>query len=156
MKVVAQTEILHVQNGQFLILAKDSGTDRPTNALNSRSNYRHIDIFFDIDSATDIKGNTYDCATCAIASKTGVLKQGIKPPTYCSFLDFNNNTELAHFGLHADAFGGGTAATNEFQGSLTEMWDSLAAVPDDGKNEDDDEWFIFSVNDNDSLTEWVL
>lgn len=78
--LAAQTEILHVQNGQFLILAKDSGTDGPTNALNFKSNYRHIDIF-DIDSAMDIKGNTYDCATCAIASITGVLKQGIKPAT---------------------------------------------------------------------------
>lgn len=28
------------------------------------------------------------------------------------------------------------------------MWESLAAVPVDGKN-GDDEWFIFSVNDND-------
>jgi len=29
------------------------------------------------------------------------------------------------------------------------MWESLAAVPVDGKNGDDGEWFIFSVNDND-------
>jgi hypothetical protein len=31
------------------------------------------------------------------------------------------------------------------------MWESLAAVSVDGKN-GDDEWFIFSVNDNDFVT----
>jgi hypothetical protein len=86
-KTAAQSEIFHIQDGQFFITSRDSGAGH--GQLISTSVYRHIDIF-DIATATDIKGNTYDCATCAIASEDlGVLKTGITPATYCSFIDFN-------------------------------------------------------------------
>lgn len=86
-KVAAQSEIFHIQDGQFFVLARDSGAGHGQSV--STSVYRHIDVF-DIATATDIKGNTYDCANCSIASEDlGVLKAGITPATYCSFIDFN-------------------------------------------------------------------
>ena len=86
-KVAAQSEIFHIQDGQFFILSRDSGAGHGQAV--STSVYRHIDVF-DIATATDIKGNTYDCTTCAIASEDlGVLAAGITPATYCSFIDFN-------------------------------------------------------------------
>jgi hypothetical protein len=86
-KVAAQSEIFHIQNGQLFILSRDSGAGHGQSV--STSVYRHIDVF-DIATATDIKGSTYDCANCSIASEDlGVLKAGITPATYCSFIDFN-------------------------------------------------------------------
>ena len=86
-KTAAQSEIFHIQDGQFFIMSRDSGAGHGQSV--STSVYRHIDVF-DIATATDIKGNTYDCATCAIASEDlGVLETGITPATYCSFIDFN-------------------------------------------------------------------
>lgn len=87
-KVAAQSEIYHVQDGQFFIPARDSGSGRGQSS--SLSIYRHVDLF-DIDSATDVKDAVYDCATCSIASVDGTLKPEIIPAAYCSFLDFNVN-----------------------------------------------------------------
>lgn len=93
----AMTEIIALDNSQFLILALSPGMGRSEN--NTLSVYRHADVF-DITKATDIKGD-YDCTTCSIADATsGELKHGIAPATYCSFLDFNVNAQLNRFGLH--------------------------------------------------------
>lgn len=141
-KVAAQSEIFHIQDGQFFILARDSkaGHGAPT----TTSVYRHIDVF-DIDGATDIKGNTYDCANCPIASNAGVLKSGITPATYCPFIDFNLNSQLNRFGDH----NGG----NQDAALLNEKWESIGTVPVDGLIGDDDEWFVFSMSDDDFITQ---
>jgi hypothetical protein len=96
-KVVAQSEIFHIQDGLFFVMARDSGAGhRQTSSL---SVYRRIDVF-DIASTTDIKGSTYDCSNCSIDSSDGVLKSGITPATYCSFIDFNVNSQLNRFDVH--------------------------------------------------------
>ncbi|EDN94299.1 hypothetical protein SS1G_10172 [Sclerotinia sclerotiorum 1980 UF-70] len=128
-KVAAQSEIHALPNGQFLVLARDS------NAGNGQSNtlsiYRQIDVF-DISSATNIKGAKYDCATCSVASTTGVLVNGIVTAEYCGWLDFNDNNELGRFGVHN---GGKTD-----KGLLNEKWESIAVVPVDGVDGADGEW----------------
>lgn len=141
-KTAAQSEIFHIQDGQFFVLARDSGAGHGQD--NSLSVYRHIDVF-DIASATDIKGSTYDCTNCSIASAKGVLKSGITPATYCSFIDFNVNSQLNRFGLH----NGGAQDAN----LLNEKWESIGIVPVDGLVGDDDEWFVFSLSDNDFITQ---
>ncbi|KAH8682974.1 esterase-like activity of phytase-domain-containing protein [Tricladium varicosporioides] len=138
-----QTEIMHIKDGQFFILARDSGAG--FGKARSESVYRHIDIF-DIDEATDIKSPNNDCTTCSIASGAGKLKNSIKPTTYCPFLDFNNNSQLNRFSLHN---GGGVFST----GLLPEKWDSMAMVPVDGKKGDDDQWFIFTASNNGDITQ---
>ncbi|KAL9106649.1 MAG: hypothetical protein Q9227_008369 [Pyrenula ochraceoflavens] len=139
----AQSEIHFLSPTQFLVLARDSGAGRGQDS--SQSLYRHADIF-DISSATNIKGPTYDCANCSIASASdGTLKKSITPATVCSFLDFNNNEQLNRFGVH----NGG----QQDGGLLNEKWESLALVPVDGVDGADRQWFLWSVSDDDFITQ---
>ncbi|KAF2404750.1 outer membrane autotransporter [Trichodelitschia bisporula] len=152
-KVAAQSEVHYISDTQFLILARDSGNGHGQSG--SKSLYRHADIF-DITKATNIKG-TYDAFNQSIASINGALKTGITPATYCSFLDFNLNSELNKFGVHN---GGAQDA-----GLLNEKWEGLALLPvigedkqgkRDGKGkdkEDGDEYYLFSLSDNDFITQ---
>lgn len=142
-KIAAQSEIFHIQDGQFFVLARDSGAGGGQSS--SLSVYRHVDIF-DIKHATNIIGPKYDCATCSIASSAGVLKPGIKPATYCSFLDFNVNSQLNRFGVNNGGIQDPTTLLNE-------KWESIGLVPVDGKNGDDGEYFLFSLSDNDFITQ---
>lgn len=141
-KVAGQSEIHYLGANQFLILARDSGFGRGQDS--STSVYRHIDVF-DISDATNIKSAGNDATNGSIASKTGVLKEGITAATYCSFLDFNVNSELGKFGLH----NGGA----QDPGLLNEKWESIAVVPVDGKKGKDGEFFVFSLSDNDFITQ---
>lgn len=149
-EVAAQSEIKFISDTQFIVLSRDgagAGQD------DSESVYRQADVF-DISDATDIKGDTYDCADCSIASEEGVLKEGIVPATYCPWLDFNVNSELNKFGVH----NGG----EQDAGLLNEKWESFVLVPvepDNGKSWNDwgspksDEYFLFSLSDNDFITQ---
>ena len=151
-EVAAQSEIKFISDTQFLVLARDSGAGNGQGEDNTESMYRHADVF-DISSATDIEGNQYDCETCSIASEEGKLKEGIIPATYCQWLDYNVNSELAKFGLH----NGG----EEDAGLLNEKWESFALVPvepegqgwNDWGNGKSDEYFLFSLSDNDFITQ---
>jgi hypothetical protein len=97
-KVEAQSEIHYISDTQFLILSRDSNVGQGQS--NSLSTYRHADVF-DISGATNILGQ-YDSANSSITTdkKKGILKPGIIPATYCSFLDFNDNAQLNRFGVH--------------------------------------------------------
>ena len=141
-KVAGQSEILSLGNGQFFVLARDSGFGRGQES--TTSNYRHVDVF-DISSATNIKSKENDGVNDSIASSSGVLNDGIKAAVYCSFLDFNVNSELGRFGLHN---GGADDA-----GLLNEKWESLAVVPVDERQGADGEWFVISLSDNDFITQ---
>ncbi|KAL8849779.1 MAG: hypothetical protein Q9221_005262 [Calogaya cf. arnoldii] len=142
-KVAGQSEIHYLTPTQFLILSRDSGFGRGTE--NSESQYRHIDIF-DISTATNIASpSNDDVPDGSIASDTGELEPGVTAATYCSFLDFNVNSELGKFGLH----NGG----EQDAGLLNEKWESIAVVPVDGKKGKDGEFFVFSVSDNDFITQ---
>lgn len=145
LKVAAQSEIHSLGNNQFLILARDSGNGHGQSS--SLSIYRHADIF-DISrrtGATDIANPTNDGVNGSIASATGVLNPGITAAKYCTFLDYNVNAQLGRFGLH----NGGP----QDQFLLNEKWESLALVPVDGKQGRDGEWFLFSMSDNDFITQ---
>jgi hypothetical protein len=97
-KIAAQSEIHALGNGQFFVLSRDSGAGHGQD--DSQSVYRQIDVF-DVTNATDIKGDEYDCETCAVADEdSGELVDGVAVATYCSFLDFNVNSQLGRFGLH--------------------------------------------------------
>lgn len=149
-RVAAQSEIHYVSPTQFLVLARDSNRGHGTE--NSNSRYRHIDVY-DISKATDIKGPTYDCADCAVASTEGVLKSAITPATYCSWVDFNVNSQLKRFGLHN---GGDQDAS-----LLNEKWESIALAPvhpsskdcKDGYSTTGGEYFLFSLSDDDFITQ---
>lgn len=96
-KVAAQSEVHALPNGQFFVLARDSGFGHGQDG--SLSNYRHIDVF-DVSNATDVSG-AYDCETCAVATEgAGVLDADVVPAALCPFLDFNVNAQLNRFGVH--------------------------------------------------------
>ncbi|KAL8966453.1 MAG: hypothetical protein Q9197_005971 [Variospora fuerteventurae] len=141
-KVAAQSEIHYLGGGQFFILARDSGAGGGQDS--STSIYRHIDVF-DISSATNIKSADNDAIDGSIASDEGVLEPGVEAATYCSFLDFNVNSELARFGLR----NGGEQGAD----LLNEKWESIAVVPADGKKGNDGVFFVFSLSDNDFITQ---
>lgn len=96
-QVAAQSELHALPNGQFLVLARDSGFGHGQSE--SLSVYRHLDVV-DVSGATDVAGDTYDCETCAVADDEGDLDADITAATYCSFLDFNVNAQLERFGVH--------------------------------------------------------
>ncbi|KAI1387583.1 esterase-like activity of phytase-domain-containing protein [Hypoxylon trugodes] len=142
-KVAAQSEILALDNGQFFVLSRDSNAGH--GAESTLSVYRQIDVF-DITGATDIKANgDYDCVGCNIAKpKKGELKDDITPATYCSFLDFNVNSQLNRFGIH----NGG----DQDSALLNEKWESLGLVPVN-PDSPDGEYYVFSLSDNDFITQ---
>ncbi|RHZ57964.1 hypothetical protein CDV55_104867 [Aspergillus turcosus] len=146
--VASQSEIHQLPTGDFLVLARDSGFGHGQSE--SLSVYRHADVVSISKSTTDLKG-TYDAADGSIASSKGVLDSGITPAEYCTFLDFNVNSELAKFGLHN---GGAQDA-----GLLNEKWESLALVPVDPQGHKDKhskkatDYFLFSFSDNDFITQ---
>lgn len=148
-RVASQSEIHQLPTGDFLVLARDS--DFGNGQDNTRSVYRHADVFSISNSTTDLKGDKYDAADGSIASSTGVLKDGITPAQYCSFLDFNVNSELAKFGLH----NGGTSDRS----LVNEKWESLALVPAEPssskskRGEGSGDYFLFSFSDNDFMTQ---
>jgi hypothetical protein len=74
-------------------------------------------------------------------STEGVLNSSITPAQYCSFLDFNINSQLNRFGVHN---GGDQDST-----LLNEKWESLAIMP----AENDDEYYLFSLSDDDFITQ---
>ncbi|CAG8373946.1 unnamed protein product [Penicillium salamii] len=148
--VASQSEVHQLPSGDFLVLARDAGFGR--GQKNTRSVYRHADVFSLKGStpASDLRGlKNYDDAGGAIASKEGVLFPGIVPAEYCSFVDYNVNSELGKFRLH----NGGPS--NKFL--LNEKWESLAVVPANpsagGSHQAGQEWFLFSFSDNDFMTQ---
>lgn len=97
-KIAAQSEVHALANGQFLVLARDSGAGHGQDE--SQSVYRQIDVV-DVAGATNLKTAGYDCTKCSVAdADTGVLVDGVDTATYCGFLDFNVNSQLGRFGLH--------------------------------------------------------
>jgi hypothetical protein len=146
-RVAGQSEIHQLDTGDFLVLARDSGFGRGQEE--TRSVYRQADVFsLKGSGVTDLKGKkNYDDATGAIASSEGALFDGINPAEYCSFVDYNVNSELGKFRLH----NGGPV--DEFL--LNEKWESLSVVPVNpshpGRGEK--EYFLFSFSDNDFITQ---
>lgn len=70
-KIAAPSDMHALSSGQFFVLARESGFgDGQSEFL---SVYRHTDVF-DISEATDISGDAYDCATCAVADSDGDIK----------------------------------------------------------------------------------
>ena len=144
LSTAAQSEIKYISDTQFLILSRDSGAGKGQDQ--SQSVYRQVDIF-DITSATNVNGR-------ATVAPKGVLSSNVTAATYCSFLNFNDNSQLKKFGLHN---GGAQDA-----GLLNEKWESLVLLPVKpssnswskwSRDSDDDEYYLFSLSDNDFITQ---
>jgi len=135
--VPAQSEMLAINNTQFLVLARD-GSGR--GVANPTSLYRSI-LVYDISGATNIAGTAYDTTTPIAPG--GVLAAGIIPATSAVLVDMNNAAQLAKFGLN----NGPVDNAN----TLSEKWEALALVPAFDPSAPND-WFLFVGNDNDFIT----
>lgn len=140
------SELHYLSANQFFILSRDSGNGNGA-ASDTPSVYRQIDII-DTSAATNFANNA------SVNDYTGTVAPSGVPPAslaaeevnYCSFINFNNNTDLSRFGVHNGPPGGIT--------ELDEKWESIAVVPVpaslpfSGPNE----YFVLSMSDNDFIT----
>lgn len=137
-RVAADSELLALNNTQFLVLARDSGNGLGLAA--TPSIYRQIDLI-DITNATNIAGTAYDGTTPVAPG--GKLAASVTAVAYSSFVNINDAAQLAKFGLT----NGGNVRTS----SLSEKWEALGLAPALDPTHVDD-FFLLVGNDNDFLT----
>ncbi len=138
--VCAQSEILAINNTQFLVLARDAGFGH-TYPI-ATATYRKI-LVYDISGATNIAGTRFDDPANPIAPN-GVLDASITPAARRDFIDINDAAQLARFGLK----NGPTDDNN----NLSEKWEAMTLVPALDPAAPDD-YFLFVGNDNDFITQ---
>jgi hypothetical protein len=138
--VAAQSEILAINNTQFLVLARDAGFGHTY--ATPQSIYRSI-LVYDITGATNLAGTKYDDPANPIAP-AGVLDTAIKPAVRSEFININDSAQLAKFGLH----NGPTDDDN----NLYEKWEAMTLVPALDPAAPND-YFLFVGNDNDFITQ---
>jgi len=134
----AQSELLWLNDHQFLVLARDGNGGGNSDPL---SKYKSADLI-DISEATNIAGTKFD-SPANPAAPGGVLDPSITPTVYQTFVQYINSTQLGRFGLH----NGGSVD----QTLIASKWESLALAPcfdDDAKHD----YFLFTLADNDFLT----
>lgn len=137
-RVPAQSELLALNNTQFLVLARD-GNGR--GIASATSLYRSI-LVYDISGATNIAGTAYDNPATPIAPGS-VLVNGITPAISTVVVDMNDAAQLAKFGLNN--------GPQDNANTLSEKWEALALVPALDPATPND-WFLFVGNDNDFIT----
>ncbi len=138
--VAAQSELLALSDTQLLILPRDSGAGRGFGTAASR--YRQVDVI-DLAGATNVLDGCGGFCSEAQIAPGGVLDADITPASLVPFLDINDESELARFGLR----NGGVDDAN----NLSEKWEGLALVSALDPLAPND-YFLFVANDNDFAT----
>jgi hypothetical protein len=138
-KIAAQSELLALGNDHFLLLCRD--TEGGYGVANATSVYRRIELL-DTSHATNIAGSKYDGSTPL--APNGKLEPEIAPATLTSFIDINDNAQLAKFGLH-------NGPPND-RSNLSEKWEAMGLVPALDRVHPHD-FFLFVANDNDFITQ---
>jgi hypothetical protein len=137
--VNAQSELLALNDTQFLMLARDAGHGRGGKDTTSR--FRNI-MLVDTAAATNLAGSAFDQPENSVAPG-GTLSDTVTPASVAPFIDMNDPAELAKFGL--------TNGPKDSPANLSEKWEALALVPTlDEKHPN--AWFLFVGNDNDFIT----
>jgi len=137
-RVAAQSELLALNQTQFLVIARDSAG---RGLAASESLYRRV-LLYDISGATNIAGTAFDQPGTPLAP-AGVLAPGVVPAARTEFIDLNDRAQLAKFGLHN--------GLPDDADNLSEKWEALALVPALDPTAPND-WFLFVGNDNDFIT----
>jgi hypothetical protein len=138
-RVAAQSELLALDETHFLLLCRDS--DNGFGQKGATSRYRRIELI-DTSAATNIAGTRYDGLE-PVAPK-GRLVAGIVPAARETFIDLNDNAELARFGLHN--------GEPQDRNDLGEKWESMGLVPALDPDHPRD-FFLLVANDNDFITQ---
>ncbi len=135
-KTAAQSEIVAISNGQFLMLPRDG------NGLGTGSTapivYKSVQLV-DFSSATNILG-LKDAEGEAI-SPSGVLNSAVKAAAAKDIINMLDSGDLTKFGLNTN-----TAAPDS--NTLNEKMEGFGLVPDLSTVAEND-YFLFVANDND-------
>jgi uncharacterized protein YhjY with autotransporter beta-barrel domain len=138
-RTAAQSELLALNDNQFLVLARDgNGLGQTT----TNPVYKSV-LLVDITGATNLAGTTYETTTTPIAP-SGVLNSAIKPVSQMPLVNMLNSTQLTKFGMNL-------VNTTPTQFTLTEKIEGMALVPVLEENAPQD-FFLMVGNDNDFLS----
>lgn len=138
-RTAAQSEVLALNDTQFLVLSRDA------NGLglgNLPPVFKSV-LLVDIAGATNIAGTSYETSTTPIAPG-GVLNSAITPVSQTEVVNILNTTQLGKFGINLN----NTTPTGL---TLTEKWEGMALVPALDETAPQD-YFLLIGNDNDFLS----
>ncbi|HKU96082.1 MAG TPA: autotransporter domain-containing protein [Vineibacter sp.] len=140
-RTAAQSDLLALNDTQFLVLARDGnglgpGTDNPVM-------FKSV-LLVDISGATNLVGTRFANTSSSPIAVNGNLVPGITPAATVEVVNMLHVGQLTRFGFNTN-----TASPNRL--TLSEKWEALALAPtlEEGKPHD---YFLFVGNDNDFLT----
>jgi uncharacterized protein YhjY with autotransporter beta-barrel domain len=146
----AQSEVLALNNTQFLVLSRD-GNGRGTNGNANQIAFKSV-LLVDIAGATNIAGTPYSTgtnptpiSTTAAANGSGALVAGIVPVQQVELVNMLNTAQLTKFGVN-------TRTNPSVQYTLSEKWEAMGLAPvlDESKPHD---FFLLIGNDNDFVSD---
>lgn len=136
----AQSEMLALNDHQFLVLARDAnGRGKGT----TKTPVFKSVLLVDTDGATNLAGTPHELGVEPIA-RSGVLVSGVTPVKQAELVNLLNPVQLARFGVNLS-----TAPSDRF--SLSEKWEAMALAPALDPAAPNDA-FLLVGNDNDFLT----
>ena len=145
-RTAAQSEMVALNDKQFLVLARDGTGQGPAggNPIMVKSIY-----LVDIGQATNIAGTAADTTAGGQVAPNGVLNPAITPAQSVELVNMLNSTQLARFGLNLNNGAPGQSAQSQL--TLAEKWEGMALVPTlvEGRPND---FYLFVSNDNDFTT----
>lgn len=144
----AQSEVLALNNTQFLVLSRD-GNGRGTNGNANQIAFKSV-LLVDVTGATNIAGTSYSngttpISTSAASNGSGALVAGIVPVQQVELVNMLNTAQLAKFGVN-------TKTNPSVQYTLSEKWEAMGLAPvlDESKPHD---FFLLIGNDNDFVSD---
>ena len=139
----AQSEMLALNNNQFLVLSRD-GVGRGSSANTANSPVYKSVLLVDTSSATNIAGTAFETSATGAVSPGGVLDPSIRPVQQVQLVNMLNPVQLAKFGMNLN-----TAPSNIL--SISEKWEAMGLVPtlEEGAPQD---FLLLVGNDNDFVS----
>ena len=142
----AQSEVLALNNTQFLVLSRD-GNGRGTNGNANAIAYKSI-LLVDVAGATNITGTpfagTTPISTTAGTNGSGALVAGVTPVQQVEMVNMLNTAQLSRFGVN-------TVTAPSTQYTMSEKWEAMALAPvlEEARPHD---FFLLVGNDNDFVS----
>ncbi|WP_156679471.1 esterase-like activity of phytase family protein [Sphingomonas profundi] len=138
-RTAAQSEMLALNDSQFLVLARD-GIGRGAGASATNSAVFKSVLLIDTTGATNLAGTTYETSTTPIATN-GTLASGIVPVQQVELVNMLNPVQLGRFGMNLNTAPSSATSLSEKQEAM-----GLAPVLLDSAPQD---FFLLIGNDND-------
>ncbi|WP_035018160.1 esterase-like activity of phytase family protein [Caulobacter sp. UNC358MFTsu5.1] len=136
----AQSEMLALNDHQFLVLARDAnGRGKGS----TKAPVFKAVLLVDTTGATNLAGGPYEQGVQPVAAD-GALAAGLRPVRQAELVNLLNPVQLARFGMNLS-----TAPSDRF--SLSEKWEAMALAPALDPAAPNDV-FLLVGNDNDFLT----